>query len=136
MPVGFAKLARRIGSVVFDTPLDHLWLSSDSPDTIPASLGGGRRSVSHPGGAHEVASKIAEIKGLGEPEVLEALRRTIQAFLPSETLDVASGRAAQAEQGPPVAALNMAALKTALPGDGPASGGVEAGGSDVPPEGS
>ena len=65
--LGFSKLARRLGNVVYDTPLDRLWPSSDSPDCIPASLGGGRRTFSHPGAVFEVAARIAEIKELPLP---------------------------------------------------------------------
>ena len=44
--VGFAKLARRLGSVVFDTPLSRLWLSSDSsPYTLHGHLA---RKQQHP----------------------------------------------------------------------------------------
>ena len=43
--ITFSKLQRDLGETVFDTPLDQLWVSSDSPVTVVAGKDGGGGQV-------------------------------------------------------------------------------------------
>ena len=72
--VTFAK-ASNIHQLAFDIPLERLVLETDAPYFVPSQLGNKRHKWSNPGMAVFTAHRIAEIKGVGLEEVLEAARK-------------------------------------------------------------